>query len=283
MNKFNIIGIGELLWDMLPNGKELGGAPTNFCFHINNLGGNATVISAVGDDQLGDEAVAILIEKNIKYHIQTTKYYPTGTVTVTLIDGIPYYIIHENVAWDQIQVDQGLLSQLSGIHAICYGSLAQRSEISRGSVQKILKSANKQTLKVFDINLRQHYYNKKIICNSLFAANVLKLNDEELEVLKKMLELPEIDEIACTVLLNRFDLKVLALTKGEKGSFLLTKDEISTHVTPKVDVVDTIGAGDSFTAAMVMGLLNKKPLKQIHKEAAEYAAKICTIRGATAL
>lgn len=282
MNKFNIIGVGELLWDLLPDGKELGGAPTNFSFHINRLGGNATLISAVGNDKQGDEAITILKKNNIRLLIQTTDY-PTGTVTVSLQDGIPFYIIHENVAWDYILFDANSLYQLPKVHAICFGSLAQRSEISGTSIQNILKSMDDCVLKVFDINLRQHYFNKNIIKNSLSFANILKLNNEELGILKKMFDLPEMDEIACTVLLNRFDLKVLALTKGSKGSLLLTKDEISSFKTPKVDVVDTIGAGDSFTAALVMGLLNKKPLKLIHKEAAHYAAEVCKKRGATTL
>lgn len=282
MKKFNIIGIGELLWDILPDGKELGGAPTNFSFHINNLGGNATIISAVGNDKPGKEAIARLEEKNINFLVQTTDY-PTGTVSVALQHGIPNYIIHENVAWDYIRFDTDSLSQLPNVHAVCFGSLAQRSETSYTSIQNLLKSMDDQVLKVFDINLRQYYFNKKIIKSSLFCANILKLNDEELEILKKMFDLPEMDEIACTVLLNRFDLKILALTKGKKSSLLLTKDEISLHKTPKVDVVDTIGAGDSFTAVLVMGLLNKKPLRVIHTEAAVYAAEVCKKRGATTL
>jgi fructokinase len=278
--KFNIIGIGELLWDMLPNGKELGGAPANFAYHANFFGANSTIISALGNDENGEEIELLLKENKLKYSINILNY-PTGWVSVKLDNGIPNYVIHENVAWDFIELKDEVIPVLEKADAICFGTLSQRSKVSFETIQEAIKLVPKTALKVLDINLRQSFYTKKIIETSLKSANAVKLNDEELVVLSEMFHLPSNVDEACKQLLNQFSLKLLAITKGAEGSVLYTPNETSNYPTPKVKVVDTIGAGDSFTAAMVMGLLNGKPLNQIHKEASEYAAKVCTYKGAT--
>lgn len=278
--KFSIIGIGELLWDMLPGGKELGGAPANFAYHANFFGANSTIISALGNDENGEEIELLLKENKLKYSINTV-HYPTGWVSVKLNNGIPNYVIHENVAWDFIALKDEVIPVLQKADAICFGTLSQRSKVSFDSIHEAIKLVPKTALKVLDINLRQSFYTKDIVEASLKCANVVKLNDEELMVLSGMFHLPSNVDEACKQLLNQFNLKLLAFTKGAEGSILYAQNETSNYPTPKVKVVDTIGAGDSFTAAMVMGLLNGKQLKQIHKEASEHAAKVCTYKGAT--
>lgn len=278
--KFSVIGIGELLWDMLPDGKELGGAPANFAYHANFFGANSTIISALGNDESGKEIRDLLKKRNLEYSINIVNY-PTGWVSVKLDKGIPNYVIHENVAWDFIALKEEVIPVLQKADAICFGTLSQRSEESFETIQEAIKLVPKTALKVLDINLRQSYYTKNIIEASLKCANVVKLNDEELVILSEMFHLSTGQDEACRQLLNQFNLKLLALTKGGEGSVLYMPNEISSYPTPKVTVVDTIGAGDSFTAAMVMGLLNGKPLKQIHKEASEHAAKVCASKGAT--
>jgi fructokinase len=278
--KFNVIGIGELLWDVFTEGKELGGAPANFAYHTNLLGGNSTIISALGNDEQGKEIRRVLDEKKLNNLINNVDY-PTGWVSVALNDGIPNYIIHENVAWDYIELNEGAVAVLKRADAICFGSLSQRSKVSFNATQKAINIVPKTALKVLDVNLRQSFYSKSILEESLKCANVLKLNDEELVVLSEMFKLPNSQKEACIQLLNQFNLKLLALTNGSKGSILFMGDEISMYPVPKIKVVDTIGAGDSFTASMIMGMLNGKPLKQIHKEATEHAAKVCMYQGAT--
>jgi len=277
---FNVIGIGELLWDLLPDGKELGGAPANFVYHTNYFGANSFLISAIGNDNYGEEIISILKKRNVNYAINKVEY-PTGTVSVALKNGIPSYKIHENVAWDYITLKEEAIPVLEKADAICFGTLSQRSKTSLKSIEKAISLVPKTALKVFDINLRSFYYTKEIIEASLKSANVLKLNDEELIILTEMFNLKGDQEKGCKQLLNKFNLKFLALTNGSKGSMLFNKNEISRLSVPKIKVVDTIGAGDSFTAAMVMGILNKKPLIKIHKEAVLHAAKVCSNKGAT--
>ena len=278
--KFNVVGIGELLWDVFPEGKELGGAPANFAYHTNFFGGNATIISALGNDDEGNEIRNVLEEKKLNNVINSVEY-PTGRVSVALNNGIPNYTIHENVAWDYIELKEEAVAVLKRADAICFGSLSQRSQVSFNTIHKALNIVPKTALKVLDVNLRQSFYSKSILEESLKCANVLKLNDEELVVLSEMFYLEKSQKEACKQLLKQFNLKLLALTNGSKGSILFMGDEISMFPVPKIKVVDTIGAGDSFTACMIMGMLNNKPLKQIHKEATEHAAKVCKYKGAT--
>lgn len=280
--KHIILGVGEILWDMLPEGKQLGGAPTNFAYHACQLGGNGYVASSVGGDSLGREIMNIINKNRMGNLIAIDSIHPTGTVEVTLTDrGIPTYNIIENVAWDYIPVIRKTLDLVGNADAICFGSLAQRNTVSRNSIHEILKVAPVNCLKVFDINLRQQFYTEEIIKQSLELSNVLKINNEELTLLQPFFDLPVDQEKACHTLIRKFDLRLVALTRGENGSYLINSRETSYEETPRVDIEDTVGAGDSFTAAMVVGLLKNKPLKDVHKDAVKLSAFVCTQKGAT--
>lgn len=279
MGKRIVAGLGEILWDLLPEGKQLGGAPANFAWHAQQLGALGVVVSAVGEDEYGKEILDLIRERELGEGIAVTSH-PTGTVEVKLEKGIPDYIIHENVAWDFIELNETAVEALSNADAVCFGSLAQRSEISRRNIHRALGMTPDDCIKVFDINLRQHFYSKEVITKSLQHANVFKINDEELIELKNMLELEGDDESVCQTLLKCYDLQMVALTGGDKSSMLINGHEVSEMKTPRVEVADTIGAGDSFTAAMVMGMLNGLSLKEIHQKALEISAFVCTRNGA---
>lgn len=279
MKKPVVIGVGEILWDLLPDGKMLGGAPANFVWHTLELGAAGVVISAVGKDEAGREILDLVDKKGLGNAILVNGY-PTGTVKVELINGMPSYHIVENVAWDFIQVSPNTEQMVRQASAICFGSLAQRSKVSAESILKILSVTSQACLKVFDINLRQGYYNQAIIERSLNLADVLKINDEELTVLKDLLGIAGTEETACRTLLNQYNLRLIALTKGVEGSLLVTPQDHSYKPTPRVRVKDTVGAGDSFTAAIVMGLLKGDSLKTTHQKAVEISAFVCTQAGA---
>ena len=281
--KKTIVGIGEILWDMLPEGKQLGGAPMNFAYWIKRLGGDAFMVSAVGDDEFGEEILLRL--KNLGLatkFVEKKESYPTGTVDVKIDDdGKPEYIIHENTAWDSIGWNDGIRYLAEKADAVCFGSLAQRTETSQGTINKFLESTNGNCVKIFDVNLRQHYYNKKIIESSLDKASVLKLNDDELPIIGKMFELSGGDEKIIRKLIDEFKLDLVALTRGSNGSVLVSKNKVSEHPGIKVDIVDTVGAGDSFSAAVVMGIIQGKALAEINESANEIAAKVCSNHGGT--
>ena len=278
----NIIGVGEVLWDLFPRGKQLGGAPCNFVFHANKLGANALAVSAVGNDENGQEILALLNKKNISQELIQVNEHPTGTVEVKLNDqGVPEYIIHENVAWDDIRFDSAVEQRLSETDIICFGSLAQRNKTTRESIVRMLKSASPKTLIVFDINLRQDYYSKEIIENSLQSCHVLKLNGEELQIITGLFGLSgNSEEAQVRELMERYNLQLVALTNGSKGSLLMTPSEKSDLPTPKVQVKDTVGAGDSFTAAMIVGYARGEPLRKLHQQAVDISAFVCTQNGA---
>ncbi len=278
--KYTVIGMGEVLWDMLPTGKVLGGAPVNFAYHAAQLGAMGVAISAVGDDELGREIMNTVDEKGIKNCIAVNNY-PTSTVGVTLKEGKPEYTIYENVAWDFIELLPEAIQVLKEADAICFGTLAQRSWNSHEAIQAALKLVPQNCLKVYDINLRQKYYSKELIQASLSVANVFKINDDEVELFKELFGLEGTETEVCQKIKETYSLNYLALTKGESGSYLFGKDEVSFLPTPVVTVEDTVGAGDSFTSAMVMGILNKRPLKEIHQKAIEISAFVCTQKGAT--
>ena len=276
-----VIGIGEILWDMLPEGKQLGGAPTNFAYHARQLGHHSSIISSIGNDDLGHEIIQNLKDTGIISYIDIIDK-PTGTVSVQLDkNGIPNYVIHEDVAWDFITPSESALEFASQADAICFGSLAQRAETSYYSIQEILKTVPDTALKVFDINMRQRFYSENIISESLNKANVLKINDEEILVFAEMFGLSGDEFEIMHQILENYKLNILALTKGAEGSWLISRDEDSYLDTPKVNVADTVGAGDSFTAGLVAGLLNKKPLKDIHQSAVDISAFVCTQKGGT--
>jgi len=276
-----VIGIGEILWDLLPEGKQLGGAPTNFAYHARQLGLDSSIISSVGNDELGQEIIHNIKEAGIISFIDSIDK-PTGTVSVKLDkNGIPNYVIHEDVAWDFITPSESAIEFASRADAICFGTLAQRSETSYYSIQETLKTVPDTALKVFDINMRQRFYNETIIRNSLQKANVLKINDEEILVFADIFGISGDEFEIMHQIIDNHQLKILALTKGAHGSWLISREEDSYLDTPNVSIADTVGAGDSFTAGLVAGLLNNKPLKEIHRSAVDISAFVCTQKGAT--
>ncbi|WP_195600424.1 carbohydrate kinase family protein [Bacteroides salyersiae] len=278
-----IVGMGEALWDVLPEGKKMGGAPANFAYHVSQFGFDSRVVSAVGNDDLGDEILKVFKEKQLKHQLQTVNY-PTGTVQVTLDDnGIPCYDIKEGVAWDNIPFTDDLKRLALSTRAVCFGSLAQRNEVSRTSINRFLDTMpdGEGQLKIFDINLRQGFFTKDIIRDSCQRCNVLKINDEELVAISRLFGYPGIDlQDKCWILLAKYNLKMLILTCGTNGSYVFTPGVVSFQETPKVPVADTVGAGDSFTATFTAALLKGKSVPEAHKLAVEVSAYVCTQSGA---
>ena len=281
MNYELIIGFGEVLWDMLPQGRQLGGAPANFAYHVSQLGYQGIIVSAVGNDALGNDIVKELDSHGIASRISIVDA-PTGVVNVSVDDkGIPSYEIVENVAWDNIPYSEDLQYLASQAVAVCFGSLAQREVVSRDTIMQFIESLPPTCLKVFDINLRQRYYTREIIEWSLEHCDVLKLNDDELAIIKEMLEATTLSDDSFVAKLKQlYDLKIVILTCGEKGSSVYYDDEVNFELTPQVEVVDTVGAGDSFTAAFVATLLQGKSVLEAHRQAVATSATTCTHKGA---
>lgn len=277
-----IVGLGEALWDCLPEGKKLGGAPANFAYHTAQFGHEALAVSALGNDALGDETIAEFETKGV-HHVMPRVDYPTGTVQVELdTEGIPTYDIKEGVAWDNIPFTPEIEAIAKTCRCVCFGSLAQRSSVSRQTIQQFLDTTPMDCLKIFDINLRQTFYTKEVICNSLKHANILKINDEELVTIGRMFGYPGLDmENKCWLLLGKYNLDMLVLTCGVNGSYVFAPNLCSFQETPKVEVADTVGAGDSFTAAFASAILAGMPIPEAHKLAVEVSAYVCTQHGAT--
>ena len=282
MGKY-IVGIGEALWDCLPEGRKIGGAPANFAYHAGQFGYDSLAVSAIGDDELGREIVEKFTQNNLNFRLDTVDF-PTGTVQVTLDEkGIPCYEIMENVAWDNVPYSQELNEIACNCRAVCFGSLAQRNEVSRNTINRFLDAMpdSEDTYKIFDINLRQHFYCRETIENSLNKCNVLKINDEELVVVAEMFGLTGLaDNEICMKILSDYNLKMLILTCGTNGSYVFSADTMSFLETPKVEVSDTVGAGDSFTGAFVASILAGKTIQDAHKRAVEVSAFVCTQNGA---
>lgn len=275
-----IIGIGELLWDVLPTGKKAGGAPVNFAYHASRFGAEAYAISAIGNDPLGNEILREIDRIHIPYIVERVNY-PTGTVIVELRDGIPNYTIIEGVAWDHIPLTEEMKQLAERADAVCFGTLAQRSEESRITIQTLLSNVSEEALRVYDINLRQHYYSRELIVASLRHSNVFKINDEELDLLRGIFGL-ESDTVHdfCRRFVKLYNLRYLILTAGANYSAVFTIDEESFIDTPRVEVVDTVGAGDSFTGAFIASVLDGRPLTEAHRIAVNHAAYVCTQAGA---
>ena len=276
-----IVGLGEALWDCLPEGRKLGGAPANFAYHTGQFGYDSLAISAVGNDVLGKETLDEFDKKGVKYLMPEVDY-QTGTVQVELdSEGIPTYDIKEGVAWDNIPFTPEVEEAAKNCRAVCFGSLAQRSSVSRQTIQKFLEATPKDCLKIFDINLRQNFYTKEIITNSLQHANILKINDEELVTIGRLFGYPGLDiENKCWLLLGKYHLDMLVLTCGVNGSYVFAPNLKSFQETPAVEVADTVGAGDSFTGAFTSAILAGMPITDAHKLAVEVSAYVCTQNGA---
>ena len=279
-NKY-VVGLGEALWDVLPEGKKLGGAPSNFAFHAGQFGLNSIAVSALGEDQLAEETVQQLEEKKLNYCMPRVPY-PTGTVQVALDEeGVPTYDIKENVAWDNIPFTDEVKHVAENTRAVCWGSLAQRNATSRETIYSFLDTTPNDCMKIFDINLRQNFYTKEVICESLKRCNVLKINDEELVTIGRMFGYPGLDiENKCWLILGKYNLDMLVLTCGVNGSYVFTPGAMSFQETPKVEVADTVGAGDSFTGTFCAAILAGLPVAEAHRHAVEVSAFVCTQNGA---
>lgn len=280
MNKV-IVGLGEALWDCLPDGSKLGGAPANFAYHASQFGNDAYAISAIGNDALGDQTLKEFDEKHLKYVMPRVDY-PTGTVQVELDEeGIPTYDIKQNVAWDNIPFTPEIENVAKHCGCVCFGSLAQRNKISRDTIHRFIDTTPMSCLKIFDINLRQNFYTKEIIQESLKACDILKINDEELVTIGRLFGYPGLDiENKCYLILGKYNLKMLVLTCGTNGSYVFAPGVKSYQPTPKVEVDDTVGAGDSFTGSFASAILAGMPIKEAHKLAVEVSAFVCTQPGA---
>lgn len=278
-----VVGMGEALWDVLPEGKKIGGAPANFAYHVSQFGLPSCVVSAIGDDALGKEIIENFTSKGLDQLIAEVPY-PTGTVQVEIDQtGIPLYDIKENVAWDNIPYTEHLGALAKRTKAVCFGSLAQRNVVSRETINHFLDTMPKDddSLIVFDVNLRQGFYNKEILCKSMQNCNILKINDEELITVSRMFGYPGIDlQDKCWILLGKYNLKMLILTCGINGSYVFTPGNVSFQPTPKVEVADTVGAGDSFTAAFIASILKGKSVTEAHTIAVKTSAFVCTQKGA---
>lgn len=277
-----IVGIGEILWDMLPSGKALGGAPANFAYHAMRLGEEGWAVSAIGDDDLGHEILGIVDSKGLHCIISVTDK-PTGTVKVELDSrGVPSYNIMEDVAWDNIPFTPEMEGLAKRADAVCFGSLVQRMN-SRDSVLAFVRTMRPEALKVFDINLRQQYYSREILEESLMLADILKINDEEIRIVSDMFGLGDDDVVACRSLIAAYGLRLVILTKGADGSEVVTSNEVISQSVGPVDVVDTVGAGDAFTAAFVVAYLRGDSLADAQRLATETASYVCSRKGAMPL
>ena len=280
-NRPRCIGIGEVLWDLLPGGKQLGGAPANFGYHMHALGAESRVVSAVGDDPLGREILDRLASLGLPTDLIATASAPTGTVSVRLDSKrIPEFIIHEHVAWDAIACSDAAQQWVGRADAICFGTLAQRSETSRNTIRTLVKRGRPNALKVLDINLRQHFYSRNIIDASLRLANVLKINDEELTTVADLTDITGSPRDQLRELADFYQLSTVILTRGEEGSLIYRDEEWFDHRGVAAQVVDTVGAGDAFTAAATLGLLAGWNLEEISTRANQVAAHVCSQPGA---
>ena len=277
--KRTIVGIGEILWDMLPSGKALGGAPANFAYHAGRLGEEGWAVSAVGDDALGREILDLVKSKGLRNLIAVTDK-PTGTVQVELDDrGVPAYNIMEDVAWDNIPFTPEMEELAKRADAVCFGSLVQRMN-SRPSVMRFIRAMRPDALKVFDINLRQHYYSCEVLEESLMLADILKINDEEIRIVTGMLGLSDDAVTACRELIGNYGLRLVILTKGPEGSEVITADKVIPQGVDDVEIVDTVGAGDSFTAAFTVAYLRGDSLAEAQRLASATASYVCSRKGA---
>jgi len=277
------IGLGEVLWDLLPSGPQLGGAPANFAAHAHALGAHGQLISRVGRDELGDEIrrrhAAIGFDGSL---LQTDATAPTGTVAVTLsATGQPTFEIVPDVAWDRLEVTPEALAAVQAADVVCFGTLAQRHPTARTALRTLVAAARPGALRLLDLNLRAPHGDLDTVRWSLGAATVLKLNHEELALLAPPLELAG-DEHECVDQLGRrHGFAAVALTRGARGSLLWTPRATDSHAGIPVAVRDTVGSGDAFTAAFALGLLAGWPLAEINRQANAVAAFVCTQPGAT--
>lgn len=280
---FVVVGLGEVLWDLLPAGPQLGGAPTNFSYQAAALGARAMMVTRVGDDDLGSAVVSRFRQMSLaRDTVQVDPTRPTGTVAVTLDErGVAHYAFAEDPAWDHIDVTDVALQVVRGAHAVCFGTLGQRNPEARHSIQKLVAAAPTDALRIFDINLRLDFYSREVIEQSMHLSNVLKLNDEELAVLTEMFSLQGTVRQRIEWFVRTFGFKTVVLTSGPLGSLIHQEGRWSEVPPQPVQVVDTVGAGDAFAAALTMGLLSRMDLDEVHDVAAKIARYVCSQSGGT--
>lgn len=281
--KYLLVGLGEILWDRLPAGVQLGGAPANFAFHARALGAEAVVASSVGADEPGRGILERLDTLGLNHdYIVADSIHPTGAVRVKIDpDGNPVYEIQENVAWDFLPLTRQWMGLVGRADAICFGSLAQRSKVSRTTIRALLEKASPEALRIFDVNLRAPFFTREVVEISIQLANVLKVSREELPVVARLLSMSGDETILLSRILQRYNLRLIAFTRGEEGSVLYTSDRKSDHPGYRVDVIDSVGAGDAFTAALAVGMLKGYDLDRINDTANRLASFVCSQSGAT--
>ena len=281
-NRHCVVGLGELVWDLLPADNLPGGAPANFAFHVSQLGADGIVVSAVGDDPEGELLVEWIKDSGLDSSYIEVSPWATGTVAVSLNSaGQPDYVIHENVAWDHLSWTETLSALSQTADCVCVGSLAQRSELSRRTILQFLRATRPDCLRIFDVNLRQPHYDPAAIAETLALATVLKVNEAEWPIIARQSTVNSQWSIGMQELLARTNLQFIALTRGSRGSVLLSRNGMCVLEGQPIDVADTIGAGDAFAAGLAMGLLRGDPIDQIQKNAAAVADHVCTQSGAT--
>lgn len=274
-----IVGIGELLWDRLPAGIKVGGAPVNFVYHATQVGGQGHVITAIGPDAEGEEILKELDKKHIDYLV-TRDTHPTGSVQVELNEGIPTYLIAERVAWDYLPLSADSIDLAESADAVCFGTLAQRLPVSRETIQTLMSFGKEEAYRVFDMNIREPYYSKELIHDSLKLSNVIKMNLNELDVLRRLFDLGGSEEEIARWIIYTYGHRIVIVTAGSSHSTIYTKDEVSCIPTPRVEVVDKVGAGDAFCGAFITHLLLGKSVAEAHRFAVETAVFVCTKAGA---
>ena len=275
-----MVGFGEVVWDIFPSGPCFGGAPANFACHAAELGADSFLIGAVGEDELGAKALAELKKYGVDVTHVSRIGHPTGNVCVSLVDGEPQYEISSEVAWDFCEWTAGLELMAPGVDAVCFGTLFQRSSVSRETLNRFLALTREDCLRVFDVNLRQQFWTNDIIVDSLNAANVLKLNRDELPIVAAAAGISGSVDVAVDELLRAFKLQMIALTRGSAGSLLATATRRDSIAAEAVEVVDAVGAGDAFTACVTMGMLHNLDLPVINRLASKLASRVCEHSGA---
>jgi fructokinase len=284
MKRFTVVGLGELLWDLFPEGKQLGGAPANFAYMTSLLGDEGLVASRVGNDALGRAAARRLQRIGLKSsHIQLDSAHRTGTAKVEIDEaGQPTFEFAESIAWDFFQWTTDWNELAEKTDAVCFGSLAQRSPRSRATVRAFLQAVGKRTVRVFDVNLRQPFYSRETLDESLKICDIVKLNQDEIAAVPEILGHPaDGEESAARWIRDTYKLKLVCVTRGEQGSLLVAEKHISNHPGCKVRVADTVGSGDAFTAAMVYHYLRGASLANLSEAANRMGAWVAAQTGAT--
>lgn len=279
-----IVGLGEVLWDVFPDEARFGGAPANFACHAAALGARAAMVSAVGpeNDPLAGRALTTLTQHGVDVSAVTRNPHETGRVMVEVdSQGHASYRFVEHPAWDFIDWSEPAAAMAQDASAVCFGTLAQRHEHSRATIERFLSVIPRHAWRIFDVNLRGEFWNDERIVRSLHLANALKLNSDELPIVARACGLAARGREALTAIREQFDLRLVAFTDGSHGATLVTADAVDHCQAPRVAVRDTVGAGDSYTAAMTLGMINNWPLAQVNQRAVEVAAYVCTQSGAT--